>query len=125
LILPDPVKLTKYLDSLPIPGEIEGPIFSEPWQAQAFALAVHLSGQGYFTWDEWVSAFSAELTRASDSGEPDDGSRYYHHWLRTLEQIVSTKGLTDPAMLQVRKEEWVYAYLHTAHGQPVELQKRL
>ena len=31
-----------------------GPVFAEPWQAQAFALAVRLSEQGHFTWKEWA-----------------------------------------------------------------------
>ena len=29
-------------------------VFSEPWEAQAFAMAVTLSGNGYFTWKEWA-----------------------------------------------------------------------
>jgi hypothetical protein len=37
----------------PLPRDEGGPVFAEPWQAQAFALAVRLSEQGYFTWKEW------------------------------------------------------------------------
>ena len=33
----------------PLPRDEEGPIFAEPWQAQAFALAVKLSEQGHFS----------------------------------------------------------------------------
>ena len=40
----------------PIPRDEEGPVFSEPWQAQAFALAVRLSEQGHFTWKGDFSA---------------------------------------------------------------------
>jgi hypothetical protein len=32
----------------PLPRDQGGPMFSEPWQAQAFALAVKLSEQGLF-----------------------------------------------------------------------------
>ena len=74
-------------------------MFAEPWQAQAFALAVRLSEQGHFTWKEWAAALAAELKAAADRGEPDDGSRYYHHWLAALERLVTEKGLTDPAAL--------------------------
>ena len=38
------------LASLPRLSRDEGgPVFAEPWQAQAFALAVKLSEQGHFT----------------------------------------------------------------------------
>ena len=29
------------------------PVFNEPWQAQAFAMAVTLHEAGYFSWSEW------------------------------------------------------------------------
>ena len=101
-----------------------GPVFAEPWQAQAFALAVRLSAQGHFTWKEWADALAAELKAAADRGEPDDGSRYYHHWLAALERLVSSKALTDPDALLERKEAWADAYRHTPHGKPVVLAKR-
>jgi nitrile hydratase accessory protein len=104
-----------------LPRDEGGPVFSEPWQAQAFALAVKLSEQGHFTWKEWAAALAGELKAAADRGEPDDGSRYYEYWLATLERLVSSKGLTDPAALLARKEAWADAYRHTPHGQPVEL----
>lgn len=95
-------------------------MFAEPWQAQAFALAIKLSEQGYFTWNEWSAALSNELAAAS-RGEPGDGSRYYHHWLAALERLVTAKGLVDSAALLARKEAWVEAYLRTPHGMPVAL----
>jgi nitrile hydratase accessory protein len=113
------------LAALPrIPRDEGGPVFAEPWQAQAFALAVKLSEAGYFTWKEWAAALAAELTAAADRGEPDDGSRYYEYWLATLERLVTAKGLTDFAALAERKEAWADAYRHTPHGKPVELRRR-
>lgn len=96
-------------------------MFAEPWQAQVFALAVKLSEQGHFTWKEWAAALAEELKSVASCGEPDDGSRYYHHWLAALEYLVTTKGLSDPAALVARKEEWAEAYRRTPHGKPVEL----
>jgi nitrile hydratase accessory protein len=98
-----------------------GPAFAEPWQAQAFALAVRLSEQGHFTWKEWAAALAYELQAAADRGEPDDGSRYYEHWLAALERLVTAKGLADPDALVTRKEAWTEAYRTTPHGRPVEL----
>lgn len=107
----------------PLPRDEGGPVFAEPWQAQAFALAVRLSEQGYFTWKEWAAALADELKAAADRGEPDDGSRYYEHWLAVLERLVTSKRLANPAELLQRKEDWADAYRHTPHGRPVELRR--
>ena len=104
-----------------LPCDEDGPVFAEPWQAQAVALAVKLSEAGHFTWKEWAATLAAELKAAADRGEPDDGSRYYGHWLSALEKLVTSKGLTEPAALLERKEAWADAYRHTPHGKPVEL----
>jgi nitrile hydratase accessory protein len=103
------------------PRETDYPVFAEPWEAQAFALAVKLSEQGHFTWKEWAAALADEIKAASSGGEPDDGSRYYHHWLAALEQLVTAKSLADSAALVARKEAWAEAYRRTPHGQPIEL----
>jgi nitrile hydratase accessory protein len=97
------------------------PAFAEPWQAQAFALAVRLSELGYFSWKEWSEVLGSELKTAARRGEPDDGSRYYEHWLGALEHLLQAKGLLDAAALFERKCAWADAYRHTPHGQPVEL----
>jgi nitrile hydratase accessory protein len=106
---------------LPLPTDTAGPVFTEPWQAQAFALAVKLSEQGHFTWKEWTLALSQELQAAAARGEPDDGSRYHEHWLAALERLVTAKGLTDQTALATRKQAWTDAYLTTPHGRPVAL----
>lgn len=98
-----------------------GPVFAEPWQAQAFALAVTLSDQGHFTWKEWAGELADTLRTAAERGEPDDGSRYYDHWLATLERVVIAKGLTDQFTLAGRKNAWIAAYRNTPHGTPIEL----
>ncbi len=110
------------IDALPqLPRDEGGPVFADPWQAQAFALAVRLSQEGHFTWKEWAAALAAELQAAADRGDPDDGSRYYHHWLAALERLVTAKGLSNSEALAARKEAWADAYRHTPHGKPVEL----
>jgi nitrile hydratase accessory protein len=112
----------EHLASLPnLPSDDGGPVFAEPWQAQAFALAVKLSEQRYFTWKEWAATLADELKAAESRGEPDDGTHYYEHWLAALERLVVEKGLTDREAMGERKEAWTEAYLHTPHGKPVEL----
>lgn len=119
MITPDSAGLLFDLPKLP--RDEGGPVFAEPWQAQAFAIAVRLSAQGYFTWKEWAAALSEELAAAAALGEEDDGSEYYLHWLAALEKLVTAKGLTDIAALFERREAWADAYRHTPHGKPVEL----
>ncbi|MGZ3378503.1 MAG: nitrile hydratase accessory protein [Phenylobacterium sp.] len=105
--------------SLPhLPRDDSGPVFAEPWQAQAFALALQLHARGAFTWPEWAQALSERLKAA---GPDDDGSRYYEHWMATLEDLATARGLTTGAELGERKAAWAHAYRHTAHGRPVEL----
>jgi len=118
---PDPIA-PEALAALPrLPRDEAGPVFAEPWQAQAFALAVKLSEQGHFTWKEWAAALADEIKSAANRGEPDDGSRYYHHWLAALERLVTAKQLSHPAAMLARKEAWAEAYRRTPHGKPVEL----
>jgi nitrile hydratase accessory protein len=122
---PDPIREPERRAELPqLPRDEGGPVFAEPWQAQAFALAVKLSEQGYFTWKEWAAALADELKATANRGEPDDGSHYYEHWLAALERLVTAKGLSDPAALRARKEAWAEAYRRTPHGKPVELSER-
>lgn len=104
-----------------LPRDEDGPVFAEPWQATAFALAVRLSREGHFTWTEWAATLAGELKAAADRGEPDDGSHYYLHWLAALERLVVAKDLSDAVSLLSRKEAWADAYRHTPHGQPVTL----
>lgn len=108
--------------ALPSLPRVEGePVFDEPWQAQAFAMAVRLSADGHFTWKEWTAALAEELGSAARRGEPDDGSRYYHHWVAALERLVTDRGLAGASALAARKDAWAEAYRNTPHGQPVEL----
>lgn len=99
------------------------PVFAEPWQAHAFAIAVRLAEAGHFSRREWASTLAAEIKAAEERGDPNDGSKYYEHLLAALEKLVLSKGLTDLDALAARKEAWADAYRHTPHGQPVELDR--
>ena len=103
--------------------ELDGPAFAEPWMAQVFACAVHLSRQGLFTWNEWVDVFSAEIkAHPQEPGEAANAA-YYRQWLAALETIVGRKGAASTSEIGERQETWRQAYLNTPHGQPVELHR--
>ena len=104
-----------------IPQNAEGPVFREPWEAQAFALAVSLNERGLFSWKEWAATLGDEIKKAQAAGDPDTGETYYHHWLATLERIVAEKGLTDARTLLRTRDAWEHACERTPHGTAIEL----
>jgi len=99
-----------------LPGEGERPVFEEPWQAQAFALAVQLQAAGAFSWAEWTDALAHELARP-DRG----GAGYYERWVAALEGLVASRGLAPLDEIERRKADWAAAYRRTPHGSPVVL----
>jgi nitrile hydratase accessory protein len=105
-----------------IPHDADGPVFREPWEAEAFAMTLALHERGVFTWPEWASALAAEIKRALAAGDPDSGETYYLHWLAALEKLVAEKGVTTQATLHRYRDAWDHACDRTPHGQPIELQ---
>jgi nitrile hydratase accessory protein len=107
-----------------IPSDADGPVFREPWEAQAFAMALALHARGLFTWSDWAAALADEIKRAQGSGDPDTGESYYRHWLATLEKLVSAKGVATRDTLRRYRDAWDHAADRTPHGQPIELQPK-
>ncbi len=104
-----------------IPCEAEGPVFKEPWEAQAFAIAVTLQQKGVFTWGEWAVRLGEQIREAQAAGDADTGATYYQHWLATLEQLVAEKGVAAEDALSRTKTAWHKAAGRTPHGTPIEL----
>jgi nitrile hydratase accessory protein len=107
-----------------LPRDADGPVFREPWEAQAFALAVALHERGVFTWPEWAATLHAEIERARAAGDPDTGETYYRHWLAALERLVAEKRVADSATLERYADAWGRAAERTPHGTPIELEPR-
>jgi len=105
-----------------IPRDADGPVFREPWEAQAFAMAVALHSRGLFTWNEWAAALADQIKRAQASGDPDSGETYYRHWLATLERLIAEKGVASAATLHRYRDAWDHAADRTPHGSPIVLQ---
>jgi nitrile hydratase accessory protein len=99
----------------------ESPVFNEPWEAEALALAISLQDAGQFTAVEWSEALGAEIGAAQARGDPDDGTTYYRHVLAALECLVREKGLASRGALLQRRRDWEAAYRATPHGRPVTL----
>ena len=112
-------RMTDAVSSLP--RDAGGPVFHEPWEAQAFAMALALGERGVFSWTEWAATLAEEIKRAQAAGDADTGETYYRHWLAALERIVTAKGLTSQAMLKRYRDAWDVAAGRTQHGNPIEL----
>ena len=104
-----------------IPRDDNGPVFREPWEAHAFAMALTLHARGVFTWKEWDSILAEEIRRAQAQGDPDTGETYYRHWLATLERLVANKGVVSAEALHRYRDAWEHAADRTPHGKPIEL----
>lgn len=107
-----------------MPVESEEPVFREPWEAHAFALAVSLHRRGLFTWPEWAEALAAQIAAAQAAGDADLGDTYYRHWLCALEGLVARKGASSEGELMRYREAWDHAADRTPHGQPIELREQ-
>jgi nitrile hydratase accessory protein len=88
-----------------LPIDEEGPVFRQPWEAQAFALVLKLYQGGHFAWPEWVEYLSREINEAKKQSDHSLGQTYYQYWLAALEKLAVAKGFTATAELALRKAE--------------------
>ena len=104
-----------------LPHDEQGPVFREPWEAQAFAMALALQQRGLFTWSEWAATLGEEIKRAQRAGDPDTGETYYRHWLAALERLIAEKGVASEETQRRYRDAWDRAADRTPHGTPIEL----
>jgi nitrile hydratase accessory protein len=118
----DPAAARRAASAVPgIPRDEHGPVFREPWEAQAFSMALALHERGVFTWSEWAATLADEIKRAQTAGDPDRGETYYRHWLAALERLVAEKGIATRDTLTRYRDAWDHAADRTPHGAPIEL----
>ena len=97
------------------------PVFDDPWQAQALAMADSLIKEGSFSASDWAATLGAELRLVHDADAPDNAQTYYLAVLAALEKLLDKAGAAVGPEVDSRREQWKRAYLNTPHGQPVEL----
>ena len=107
-------RLTAIGGPLACPSEDSAPLFRQPWEARAFAMVVEMHGKGHFTWNEWVEQLAGVIAEESERDPAEDGSRYYHHWLKACERLLEAKGISSSAEISERERN-VSGQDHQAH----------
>ena len=88
--------------------------FDEPWEAQAFALAVTLQDRGVISEAEWSEALGAEIAAAPDAP-------YYRLLAGGARAARDERSLSDADTLARYRHAWEHAAARTPHGTPIEL----
>ena len=115
------------LPDMPLPpGDSDGPVFREPWEASAFAMVVSLNQAGHFTWSEWVECLSQEIKRAEMGpvASGHDGEGYYHAWFAALEKLILAKNMLDGDSIDGKHRylrENPVPHDHVARREPVRI----
>jgi nitrile hydratase accessory protein len=97
------------------------PVFDEPWQAEALAIADTLVGKGMFSAGAWSEALGKALRVAESQSAIDNQETYYNCVLSALERLVAEHSEIDQQAMLGKRQDWEQAYLSTPHGQPVRL----
>lgn len=94
----------------PFPMADGDPVFAEPWEGRAFAMAVDLVGRTGLSWE----AFRSRLVAAIG----DDPHRpYYESWVVALEGLVLGVGAVDGDRLaRARRAAASYRYHEQGRG---------
>ena len=106
----------------PLVGVDGDPVLTDPWQAEALALADTLVNQGLFSANDWSEALGQSLREAQADTSTDHQQTYYLCVLETLERLLARHSDIDATALASKRADWEQAYRSTPHGQPVLLE---
>jgi nitrile hydratase accessory protein len=104
-----------------VPRDEDGPVFREPWEARAFAMALALHEAGVFTWKEWARRSAPRSSARRPPAIPTPGETYYRHWLATLETLVAAKGVATSDACIATATPGTTPPTAPPHGAPIEL----
>lgn len=83
-------------------------VFEEPWESQAFGMAVALHQQGRYNWEEFRRRLIAEIGEWESSGEDERAVwDYYRRWLASLEALLEEKGFVSGEEIEQRTHEYL------------------
>ena len=77
-------------------------VFAAPWESRAFGLALALHDSGRIDWEDFRQSLIGEIAAWEAAHPSGEGWSYYECWLRSLERVVSAKGLVGAEDLRER-----------------------
>jgi cobaltochelatase CobN len=90
-------------DDLAVPRRNGELVFEAPWEGRIFGMAVALSDDDQYPWDEFRGRLAAEIAAAEQHGET---SGYYERWLASFERLLIEKNVVTPDELDARTAEY-------------------
>ena len=78
-------------------------VFEAPWEGRVFGMAVALSDNQCYAWDDFRDRLAAEIAAAEEHG---DDSGYYERWLASFERLLLDTGVVTAAELDARTAEY-------------------
>ncbi len=77
--------------------------FDRDWEKMAFGVAIALSKQGHYEWEEFRQTLMATIAEWEATHDLDDPEwDYYQCWLATLEKLVVSSGVLQAGELETQ-----------------------
>ena len=88
-------------------------VFTAPWQARAFGVAVALCERKGIGWEAFRSRLIEEIGAwEREHGDDAAGWDYCQRWLASLDRLVLELGLVDGAEVEARMQRIAHADRH-------------
>ena len=94
-------------------------VFGAPWESKAFGLALALTDAGLIDWEDFRQALIGEIGGWEAAHPSGEGWSYYDCWQRSLERVVSAKGLVGAGAVADRAAQLAAlpaGHDHQGHG---------
>jgi len=90
-------------DDLAVPRRNGELVFAAPWEGRIFGMAVALSDNQVYPWDDFRDRLVAEIAAAEEHGDDSD---YYERWLASFERLLLDTGVVTAEELDARTAEF-------------------
>lgn len=96
-------RIEQMSDDLAVPRRNGELVFAAPWEGRIFGMAVALSDNQAYDWDDFRDRLVAEIAAAEEHGDDSD---YYERWLASFERLLLDTGLVAAEELDARTAEF-------------------
>ena len=82
--------------------------FDRDWEKMAFGVAIALSKQGHYEWEEFRQTLIETIKEWEDNHDLADPEwDYYQCWLATLEKVIVKSGVLEPGELEAQMSQFI------------------